>query len=705
MSAPWWGRETVPGRAGRMVPAPASGGPAGIEPELASASRAEVLAELRGRAPRYTPEWTGRRADDAGQALARLFGEQLEPVLERVNRLPEKALVEVLSAAGVAPLPATPASLLLRFEIALEAPASTLIPRGFQVAARPVGEGDLVIFETERSLFAAPARIVEMHRQQGSVFVPVDPSSVAGVGAGSPVQPFGAKPRPGNALLFGLSGEATPGPSLTVGIGVARPAGSPPPAPAGGVLPQPEPGASLLRWEILDGGAFRPVEVTLDQTGGLIRSGVVELRLPPRWRPGRPDGLDGVVPLRWLRLRLLRGRFATVPALSLVALNLAAATATRTFRNEILEPVAGSGGRALSLRRTPVLPGSLILEVAEGGFDDRVADPRERPDLEPETEAELQLGETAPGVARWREVPDLALAGPDDRVYTLDALTGRVGFGDGVRGAALPPGVRHVRALSYRVGGGASGAVPAGAANNPVSSAAFLTKVENPLPASGGTDLEARPRTLRRGPEEIRARERAVGAADFPVLALRARGARVARAHALSGVHPAFPGRLIPGVVAVFVVARDGAPGEPPIPTEEDLRAVAAALAAQAAPAGAEVVAAAPRFRRLRAEADLVLDPAVDTGRAVTRVLDEIDGFLHPLTGGDDGEGWPFGRTLEHNDLLRRLVALPGVRAVPRLILTVDGVRRRGCTDVPLGPGELFWPERHEVVPVEEDGA
>ena len=99
----------------------------------------------------------------------------------------------------------------------------------------------------------------------------------------------------------------------------------------------------------------------------------------------------------------------------------------------------------------------------------------------------------------------------------------------------------------------------------------------------------------------------------------------------------------------------------------------------------------------------MVVDPAADTGKTVTRVLDTVDGFLHPLNGGDDGTGWPFGRTLEHNDLLRRLVALPGVRAISRLILVVDGVRIRGCNDVPLGPGELFFPQGHEIVPVEED--
>jgi len=351
------------------------------------------------------------------------------------------------------------------------------------------------------------------------------------------------------------------------------------------------------------------------------------------------------------------------------------------------------GGGPLRLQRAPVLAESLILEVAEAGFDGSPAPGDGGAEGEPPAAA---------GVVRWREVDDLAAWGPEDLVYRLDPQSGVLTFGDGVHGAPLPPGFRHVRALRYRVGGGAAGAVAAGAASTALSSAPFLTGVKNPRPASGGTDLEPRSRTLRRGPEEIRARERAVTVADYTLLALRARGARVARAHALAGVHPVFPGRAIPGVVAVFVVPRDSAPGEPPVPGQDDLRAVASTLAADWAPVGVEVVAAAPRYRRVRVEADVLLDPAADPGRTVTAALDTVDAFLHPLTGGDDGEGWPFGRTLEHNDLLRRLAALPDIRAVPRLILVVDGRRLRSCTDVPLAPGELFWPQGHEVAPLEE---
>src|SRR5947207_3585959 len=97
---------------------------------------------------------------------------------------------------------------------------------------------------------------------------------------------------------------------------------------------------------------------------------------------------------------------------------------------------------------------------------------------------------------------------------------------------------------------------------------------------------------MRRGPQEIRARSRAVTTADYALLARQAQGALVERAYAVAGLHPAFPGRAIPGVVAVFVVPPDRGEG-PPTPDEDTLRRVAAHLSENAAPAGVEVVAAA----------------------------------------------------------------------------------------------------------------
>jgi predicted phage baseplate assembly protein len=310
------------------------------------------------------------------------------------------------------------------------------------------------------------------------------------------------------------------------------------------------------------------------------------------------------------------------------------------------------------------------------------------------------FGTGAAQTSQWREVDSLGSYGPDARVFTVDYATGEITFGDGVHGARVPDGFRNVRAALYRAGGGAAGAVAAGAVTAPLTSVGFVTAVTNPDPASGGTDTEPDSRAVLRGANELRTGGRAVTPADYGVLAVNAPGALVARAQGIAGLHPGYPGVPIPGVVGVLCVAPDRNTGLPPVPTEEDLRAVTVFLAEQAAPAGVLVAAAAPSFHLVRTEAWLVLDPDADQADLLRTAGGALDSYLHPLRGGDTGTGWPFGGPLGHVALVRRLLSVPGVLAVPQLVVVLDGVRYPPCADVPLPANTLPWPDGHLLLPV-----
>ncbi|HVG18022.1 MAG TPA: putative baseplate assembly protein, partial [Blastocatellia bacterium] len=604
MSVVWWGKESTGAGRARLKRTSASLPP---RPELAPPSRQDVKNELRGRIKAFTPEWTNLRSTDAGMALIQLFGEQMEPVLERLNRLPDKTFIEFLNLAGIRPLQASPAAALLEFEVSDSAPQSVFVSRGFQIGAQPAdGTQELVIFETERDLVASPVKIAELQAQQDNLFQEIE-MEAEGLGAG--FLPFGNEPEPGRALFIGFSSAITPGPTISLGIRVAAPPGSPPPVAIGGVAPLPLAPAPQLEWSVLDGTKFVPAEIAFDETGGLIQSGVVELRLPRQWRAGRPSGLAGKAQLRWLRLELASGTFPESPVLASIRPNMVRAIAARTIFNEALQPVPRSRNRQMSLSQKPVIADSLIIEVDEGGYD--VSNEPEV-DLSTSTDGPLN-GETKARAKRWRQVDDLGSYGPEDEVYILDPLGGIVTFGDGVRGAPVPQGFRNVRALRYRVGGGKGGAVQAEAISTLLSSVQFITGVTNPWPATGGRNRESREQTMRRGPQEIRARSRAVTIADYALLARQAQGALVERAHAVAGLHPAFPGRAIPGVVGVFVVPPDRNEG-PPTPDEDTLRAVASYLSKNAAPAGVEVVAAATQFHKVKIEAAVTIRTGADPG-------------------------------------------------------------------------------------------
>ncbi|WP_428268712.1 putative baseplate assembly protein [Haliangium sp.] len=664
----WWGREQ------RGQPRLSSAGtPVPTEPD-----RRELARALRSRAQTYTPDWRGvGRADDAGEALVRLFAHQAEAVSRRIGRMPEKAYVEYLRAGGVSPRLGTPASVIVQFKTSPVAPRAVFVGRGFRLGARPAsGDGELVEFETARDLYASPGKLARTLVEDGSLLGEVTADDVSG---GSSFAPFGATLRSGNALWLGIDSAGHPGRQLSFAVGVTVSDASPPPYSAGGLSPRTSDQVATLVWEVLDGSRLEVVTAVLDETTSLTRSGLIEVSTPRDWARGVPRGDEGA-PLYWLRLRVAYGDYRRPPRLDYVLINCTRASASATLRDRVLEPAPGGRDNELILPRAPVVPGSLVLQV-----DDPAA---------------ALTGDDIAGT--WREVEDLSEHGPEDRVYTLDASQGVVRFGDGVHGAALPVGFRHVRALSFRVESGAESAVAADTVTTLLGSAPLLLAANNPLPATGGKAAEPRARTLLRGPEELRARGRAVAGADYALLATAAPGAIVERAHAVAGYHPEVPGLPQPGVVGVLVVGAVARSG-PPVPDQDTLRAVAVHLSAHA-PAGVEVVAAAPRFHDVSVEIGFVAATGADPTTTSVALLDAVDAFLHPLTGGGDGLGWPFGGVIGHAALMRRLLAVSGVEAVPRLVITLDQRRMPACEDVALSPYGLIWTGSHEVVPVDSEG-
>jgi predicted phage baseplate assembly protein len=633
---------------------------------MVDSRRAAIRDQLLARVAGFTPDWTGTGPGDAGRALVELFAVQAEPLLQRIDRLPEKLLTEVLRIAGAAVAAATPAAAVLQFTVTPPDGTSVLIPAGFQAGAAPADGGDQqVIFETLRDLWATPATLATLLAGR------LDPKR-----PNQPFAPFGPRPQPGDALWLGLAGPAAPYPMLTVEA-VATAGGVPEPVGAGGDTPPDGPGP-LLTWDVLDGNRLRPCEVVRDGTAGLRLSGTVDLRLPATWAPGRPASPRPLPALRWLRVALAFGAYPQAPALDAIRLNAVAADAVRTIRDEAPLPVPGGpadGRTRMRLAVTPIVPGSVVVEVD----DDLSGDP--------------------PVATVWTEVPSLAGQPGDAPVFTVDHATGLLTFGDGRQGAKVPPGFRNVRAVRYRVGGGRAGAVAAGAVNATVTSLPFVTGVTNPRPAGGGADAEPVARTLRRGPARLRAGGRAVTAVDYGRLATGTPGVLVARAHGVPGVDPARPGVAAPGVVGVFVVPVGPDNGTPPVPDSATLDAVARHLTAVAAPAGVRVVAAAPAFLRVRIEARLAVDPGRDRAEVFQAAGDALLGHLHPVRGGADGDGWPLGAPIPYVALVRRLLAVPGVRAVPLLRIVVAGRPVPSCADAVLRPYALPWAERPVLLP------
>jgi hypothetical protein len=178
----------------------------------------------------------------------------------------------------------------------------------------------------------------------------------------------------------------------------------------------------------------------------------------------------------------------------------------------------------------------------------------------------------------------------------------------------------------------------------------------------------------------------------------------VRRAKALPLAHPQFPGIQVPGAITVIVVpddAPDPGPdaakvenriqdlvGKAPAPSEGLLRTVCEYLDARRL-LTTEVFVVAPRYVPLKVQAQVVVEDDADPG-AVKQALEiALARYFHPLKGGDDGEGWPFGGALRYSKIVQRAFA-DGVDTVPLLRLTLDGEEKPECRDVPLEANALL---------------
>ncbi|MGW1997825.1 hypothetical protein [Embleya sp. NPDC001921] len=390
-----------------------------------------------------------------------------------------------------------------------------------------------------------------------------------------------------------------------------------------------------------------------------------ELRDAPPARFGTPR--------TWIRARFPGEAEPPQPALSALVPNAARVQQVQTITDELLGSADGSAGQVFQAMRTPVLDGA-VLEVRELDGERAFVDLpllrrelAERAGAALRTVADPRTGRVSEVWVRWDELPSLGLAGPADRVYVCDHATGRVLFGGNGHGRVPPVGPDNVRLRSYRSGGGAAGNVPAGAITQAIGAVA-VGAVSNPRGASGGTDAEPFPDVLRRGPALLRHRRLALTESDVAALA-RETVPAIAAARALGARDR--HGRVLPGVIRLVVVPRDGT--DRPEPTGELLRRVRDAVGARM-PAAARLVVEGARYFPVGVAATVRPARAGDAGPVRGAVLADLARFLHPLDGGPSGTGWPFGRGVYLSDLARRLETVPGVDVVTALDLTVDGV-------------------------------
>jgi uncharacterized phage protein gp47/JayE len=682
-------------------------------PNLDDRRYADIMEEARALIPRYAPEWTDHNDSDPGITLMQLFSWLGEMILYRLNRVPERNYIKFLQLIGVEQKPAAPARAELTFALASPDFVTVYVPKGTRVGAQrkppepsetpalPEEKAEPITFETDEPLVALGARLEKVQVFDGVNFIDYTEENQPG---GKPFPPFGTRAREGASLMLGFaSNSAFPSAEINLAVLVYDDAGKPGAQSCDGSDSRLTPPARLA-WEYWAGGTWRPLRVVKDETRAFSRGGHVYLRGPKDAKKGKLGAFSSLADTQryWLRCRLESSHYERAPQLDAVLTNTVRATAVATITDEVVGSSSGDPNQSFRLQNAPVwaAPPTPVEDRLRRRKASAASPPdeAERKALDAELrEREIAKGfllevDEGQGLSPWEEVEDFFSSEQDERHYLLNRTTGELLFSEHARTPVA--GVNNVVARLYRHGGGARGNVGAETITDLQTNVAGVSAVTNYNASGGGFDEESIEETKARAPKELKARDRAVTAEDFEFIARQAPGARVRRAHALPLRHPQFRGVDVPGAMTVIVIP--DAEGPRPTPNESTMQAVCAHLNRRRL-LTSEIFVAPPSYVHVKIEASIIATPTADAAKVETQIGKALDRYLHPLTGGDEGQGWPLGGDVLYSELYRVVLQTEGVRAIEDLRIVIDGERYGRCEDAPVEADVLVYSDGHEI--------
>ncbi len=685
-------------------------------PALDDRTFPDLVEEMLARVPAHVPEWQPR-VGDPGRTIVELFAWLVDTMLYRANLIPEKQRLQFLRLLGITMRPASPA----RGVVSLARPADAQVvtiaryakltgPTTFEtlgeVSVLPVTAScfykrrpDDAELSTLAPILGALPQVYDLGNRAPAYYV-TTPVFVKGaaVPAGLDLvrdstdsslwiallakEPTVASIAAARAALEGVDGV---GRLIDIGF-----------APAIEVPDQREDITKHLEvphvFEITTaeeptGGEsdYLTLERLGDTTRGLTRRGVRRMVLPSSkigvpasdlddpLRAGvgdRPPRIDdaqvGKRLVAWIRLR---------PTEKLDSLR-----------------IAWVGINAVEIESRTTLYAK-IAGTSNGAADQEMKLPGES--VDPST---FRLQVDAPeGFVEWRQIADLALAGRDDEVFTLDAEAGTVKFGDGVRGR-IPPETSRVRIDTMRSGGGAIGNLPPGTlktverAKDPSGNTlGGETAVTQGLATLGGQDAETLASAERRIPAWLRHRDRAVTASDYRAVAAETPGVALGRVELMPRFKPQQRRTDVPGVVSVVVWPQKAAWQAPNPRADRPLIEAVHAWLDDRRPLATELYVIGCEYVPIAVSAGVVLREGAPRDEVLAGVREAIRRFLWPLVpGGADGTGWPLGRTVKQRELEVVVAQVGGVSEVTNVnIFTRDRDRWHLAPGVPAAAVSL----------------
>jgi Baseplate J-like protein len=420
-----------------------------------------------------------------------------------------------------------------------------------------------------------------------------------------------------------------------------------------------------MLWFYWDGGGWAQL-TTADETENLTKIGLLEFLIANDFAARKLFGKE----LFWLKGSVVEGKHPNPLQIKGLYPNTTYARQADVAINEIAGSSNGTARQRFTLQHPLVINQEVFVREPVMPTDDEQESIRKEEGKEAIRERKNEFGETIEILIKWHEVDDFDDSDSKSRHYTIDQRIGAIEFGDGDRGLVPPVGADSI-IVSYTFGGGKRGNVPVNAISGLKSAVPFVKAVANPLAADGGSETETLDSVLVRGPLLLKTRDRAVMPEDFEALAKNA-SRKVARAKCLPAADE--DRNVVPGWVTVLIVP-DGTDARP-VPSQLLIKVVKEALEKNSANVVSfpqHIHVAGPDYTEVVVDA-VVVPTSLEHAAAVERaVKEDLNRYIHPLTGGPCGTGWEFGREICLSDIVARIERIENVDHVERTSLRANG--------------------------------
>jgi hypothetical protein len=656
----------------------------------------DLVDEMRALIPKYAPQWTDSNPGDLGISLIELFAWLAEGIIYRLNQVPEKNYLAFLNLLGITRDPATPAYTYLTF---VGGAAPVVVPIGTQ-AQTPASETEQpVVFETDEEVRVLPVNM-KSALVIGPYAVGAASSQYENLSAtlvGPPTAKYLANISAGGTIQLCLGFDKRSAEEILLRVRLYRP-----------VL---DPAQIAFEWVYSSGTAeplaWQTLAAAGDATDSLQHDGSIRLASPADWASQRPSpASNNAAPAPWATVTARNPGDAISEALFWVGMritNRSASPLAIGFDRLLFNSAVAHN--ALTIRVPEVLGASTGAPFQTFALQNRPLYLRSDTNA-PYGDLAIQVGQGIPPTwESWSLVDELP-PGPG-KVYRANPVSGEISFGNydeqSTQGhGSIPPAGSQIQASSYRyVAGGVAGNVAPGRVTTVGTTklGAMLTGVTgvtNLGPGFDGSDEEPIEDTLRRAPEDLKIRNRAVTVEDHEFLAREAT-TDVFIARCLPPRLQEFPGPATPpnppawkkgdpstfgGIVrapgtANVIIVPDQGPAVPrPEPTRDLIREVQAYVDRRR-DLTAHLEVLGPRYLPVIAQVELnvwqqAINAGADENRIKADILQKILRFLHPTRGGPAGHGWQVGQPVFVSDLFKAIMPPEDLGYISSLQIKAD---------------------------------